>query len=146
MRIVITVTWAQIFIPKNKFWSKQNLNSRSFYLWKIVNICLSKPCSSYCKMLWYWYLFLIPSICQNLPTPCQSILPQTIKVNISIIVFDLFLHFRITPKSKFHLTCSYTYLELFLRGNQCTWPKMSSYYSLNGNGWNLLMEIVIYND
>jgi hypothetical protein len=24
--------------------------------------------------------------------------------------------------------------------------KMNGYYSLNGNGWNLVMEIVIYND
>jgi hypothetical protein len=34
-------------------------------------------------------------------------------------------------------------------GNQCeclTWLNMSGHYSLNGNGWNLLTKIVVYDD
>ena len=70
------------------------------------------------------------------------------KETVPIPEFDLFPSFRITRKSKFYLTYFYTYLELFLRGQsmQVTWLKMSGYYSLNGNGWDLLMEIAIYND
>jgi hypothetical protein len=38
------------------------------------------------------------------------------KVTVPIPEFDLFLSSRITPKSRFYLTYSCTYLELFPRG------------------------------
>jgi hypothetical protein len=71
------------------------------------------------------------------------------KVIVSIRVFDLFLHSMITLEFKFHLIYSCIYLELIPRANQCicmTWLNMSGHYSLNGNRWNLLTEIVIYKD
>jgi hypothetical protein len=68
------------------------------------------------------------------------------KVAVSIPALDLFLHPRITPFCIFSLTYSCTCLELFPRGQCMTWLKMNGYYSLHGNGCNLLTEIVVYDD
>jgi hypothetical protein len=56
------------------------------------------------------------------------------KVTVSIPVFDLFPYSRITPKSKFHLTYSYTYLELFPRGQSM------QVHDLAKNEWLLCIE------
>jgi hypothetical protein len=71
-----------------------------------------------------------------------------IKVIVSIPEFDLFPCSRITPDYRFHLTYSCTYLELFLRGQSMQVHDLAKYeWSLFfKNGWNLLKEIVVYDD
>jgi hypothetical protein len=39
-----------------------------------------------------------------------------------------------------------TILEDAINESACTWLNMNGYYSPNGNGCNLLTEIVVYND
>jgi hypothetical protein len=49
------------------------------------------------------------------------------KVIVSILIFDLFPHSMITPKCKFHLTYSCTYLELFPRGQSMQVHDLAKY-------------------
>jgi hypothetical protein len=70
------------------------------------------------------------------------------KVNVTIPKFDLFLYSMITFIYRFYLTYSCTCLELFSRKQLTKVHDLTTYghYSLNGNGCNLQMEIVVYND
>jgi hypothetical protein len=71
------------------------------------------------------------------------------KITVPIPEFDLFPHSRITPKSRFYLIYSYRDLELFPRRQSMQVHDLAKDEWLlftEWNGWDLFMEIAIYND
>ena len=70
-------------------------------------------------------------------------------VVVSICVYDLFSFLKITPFSDSISSIRVHVWNYFQGCNQwkgMTWLNVNDHYSLNGNGWNLLMEIVVHND
>jgi hypothetical protein len=66
----------------------------------------------------------------ELVTNCGAIVlngTDPTKVIVSIPVFDLLIHARITSECRFHLIYSYTYLDLFLRGQSMQVHDLTKY-------------------